>query len=135
MASIKGTTPQPNSLINRNLVDFNPPEFEKIKSTLIKDIDVVARSFCESELTMLHAINTGKAKLGAINDYRGVFCIYIEYLGTQVFKPVHVCHQLINYTVEMKKMPKTITLQKHFHDDAKNFMNVERILQGKKKSH
>ncbi len=73
-------------------MDFNPPEFEKIKSTLIQDIDIVARSFCESELTMLHAINSGQVQIGVLNDHTGKFCIYIEYLGTQVIKPVHVCH-------------------------------------------
>ena len=84
--------PKPNQLINRKLVNFNPAEFEKIKTTLIQDIEVVARSFCESEITMLHAINTGKAQIGVLNDHAGKFCIYIEYSGTQVIKPVHVCH-------------------------------------------
>ena len=82
----------PEPIINRKLVDFRPVAYEKIKSTLIQDIDVVAKSFCESEITMLHAINTGKAKIGTLNDYAGQFCIYIEYQGTQVIKPVHVCH-------------------------------------------
>ena len=79
-------------IINRKLVNFKPPEYEKIKSTLIQDIAIVARSFCESELTMLHAINSGTARFGTINNYLGSFCIYIEYVGTQVIKPVHVCH-------------------------------------------
>ena len=65
MASIQSNS-KPKQMINRNLVDFRPPEFEKIKTTLIQDIDVVARSFCESEITMLHAINTGKAEIGVL---------------------------------------------------------------------
>lgn len=91
MASIHSDL-KPKPIINRKLVDFKPAAFEKIKTTLIQDIDVVAKSFCESENTMLHAINTGKAKIGALYDYAGQFCIYIEYQGTQVIKPVHVCH-------------------------------------------
>ena len=91
MASIHCET-KPKPLINRKLVDFKPQEFEKIKTTLIKDIEIVAKSFCESEITMLHAINSGKAQIGVLNDYTGQFCIYIEYLGTQLIKPVHVCH-------------------------------------------
>ncbi len=78
--------------INRNLINFEPPEYDRIKQTLIKRIDVVARAFCDTELNMLHAINSGTAQIGTINDYEGCFCIYIEYQGTQVLKPVHVLH-------------------------------------------
>lgn len=91
MASIHSDI-KSKQLINRTLVDFKPEELEKIKTTIIQDIEIVARSFCESELTMLHALNTGKAEIGVLNDYAGKFCIYIEYSGTQVIKPVHVCH-------------------------------------------
>ena len=81
-----------NTLINRKLVNFNPDEYEKIKSTVIKDIDVVARLFCDTEITMLHAIRTGELLIGTLNDYKGDFCIYLEYLGTQVIKPIRACH-------------------------------------------
>lgn len=81
-----------NNLVNRKLVNFNPDEFEKIKSTVIQDIDVVARFFCETEIRMLHAIRTGQLIIGTLNDYKGDFCIYLEYLGTQVIKPIRVCH-------------------------------------------
>ena len=91
MASIQSDT-KFKQLINKNLVNFTPLNFEKIKSTLIQDIDVVARSFCETEITMLHAINSGKAQIGVLNNYAGDFCIYIEYLGTQVIKPIHIVH-------------------------------------------
>lgn len=91
MASIQNTA-KPDLLINRNFVDFHPPEYEKIKSTLINDIDVVAKSFCESELDMLIAIKSGEAQIGVLHNYTGDYCIYIEYSGAQVLKPVHVCH-------------------------------------------
>ncbi len=91
MASIYSNT-KPTQIINRKLVNFDPPEYEKIKSTLINDIDVVARSFCESELTMLNAIKSGKVHIGVLDNYSGNYCIYIEYSGAQVIKPVHVCH-------------------------------------------
>lgn len=83
---------QLKNFINPNLVDFQPEDFEKIKATLIRRVDVVARSFCETEMTMLKAIESGQAKIGTINDNFGRFCIYLEYQGTQVLKPVHVLH-------------------------------------------
>ena len=91
MASIHGTSAV-EPLVRRELINFNPPEAEKLKDTLLQDIDIVARTFCESEITMRHAITTGKLRLGTISDYRGEFCIYLEYLGTQVIKPIYVCH-------------------------------------------
>ena len=81
-----------SSLVNRKLVNFAPEEYERIKSTLIQDIDVVARSFCETEITMLHALRTGQLLIGTLSDYKGDFCIYLEFMGTQVIKPIKVCH-------------------------------------------
>ena len=81
-----------NSLINRALVNFQPSEMERIKETVFRNIDVVARAFCESELSMLCAIRSGEAQIGTVNDHEGRFCIYIEYQGTQVLKPVHSIH-------------------------------------------
>ena len=83
---------QLKNVINPKLVDFQPEDFEKIKATLIRRVDVVARSFCETEMTMLRAIESGQAKIGTINDMYGRFCIYMEYQGTHVLKPVHVLH-------------------------------------------
>ncbi len=79
-------------LINRALVNFHPPEYKRIKETLLRRIDVIARAFCESEINMLRVISSGEAQIGTINDYEGSFCIYIEYQGAQVLKPVHVLH-------------------------------------------
>ena len=91
MASVHPNTTT-DSLISTDLVDFKPVKFEKIKETLVRRVDVIARAFCETQQTILHAINTGTAKIGTVNDYEGCFCIYIEYQGTQVLKPVHVLH-------------------------------------------
>ena len=91
MASVK-SAPQIEQLINTNLVDFQPEEYEKIKATLLRRIDVVARSFCETEYDMMRAIKHGDARIGTVSDNFGRFCIFIEYRGTQVLKPVHVLH-------------------------------------------
>ena len=91
MASIHPST-QDNALINRNLVNFRPVEFEKIKETLLRRVDVLARAFCETQDTMINAIKSGTARIGTVDDYEGSFCIYIEFQGTQVLKPVHSIH-------------------------------------------
>ncbi len=79
-------------LVNRALVNFEPDEYERIKNAVEQNIDVVARSFCESELSMLCAIRNGEALIGTVNDYQGTFCIYIEFQGWHALKPVHVIH-------------------------------------------
>lgn len=79
-------------LVNRALVNFNPDEYERIKMAVIQNINVVARAFCESELSMLCAIRNGEAVIGTVNNDQGEFCIYIEFQGRQALKPVHVIH-------------------------------------------
>ena len=79
-------------LVNRALVNFQPDEYGRIKEAVLSNIDVVARAFCESELSMLCAIRNGDALIGTVNDHMGVFCIYLEFQGQQVLKPVHVIH-------------------------------------------
>lgn len=86
------TSNKPHTLINKALVNFQPAEYERIKQILLKKIDVVAGAFCESELSMLCAVRSGKARIGTMSDYKGRFCIYIEYQGIQVLKPVHATH-------------------------------------------
>ncbi len=81
-----------HNLINRKLVNFEPTDFERIKTALLQDIDVVARLFCDCELNMIQAIHTGKLLIGTLDDYRGDFCIYLEYLSIQIIKPIRVCH-------------------------------------------
>lgn len=90
--SANGPSSSTNSLINRALVNFHPPEIERIKESVLRNIDVVARAFCESKLSMLCAIRSGEAQIGTVNDYEGCFCIYIEYQGNQVLKPVYSIH-------------------------------------------
>lgn len=79
-------------LVNRALVNFSPDEYERIKAAVVQNIAVVARAFCESELSMLCAIRNGDALIGTVNNNQGVFCIYIEFQGRQALKPVHVIH-------------------------------------------
>ncbi|QMU61613.1 MAG: hypothetical protein GKR92_07845 [Gammaproteobacteria bacterium] len=79
-------------LVNRTLVNFKPDEYERIKTAVEQNIDVVARTFCESELSMLCAIRNGDVVIGTVNDHQGAFCIYIEFQGRQALKPVHVIH-------------------------------------------
>ncbi len=90
------TENQPSSasrpLINRALVNFQPAEYERIKESVLRSIDVVARAFCESKWSMLCAIRNGEARIGTVNDYEGSFCVYIEYQGTQLIKPVRSIH-------------------------------------------
>jgi hypothetical protein len=81
-----------HNLISRKLVNFQPEDYERIKQTLLQDITVVARLFCDSEMNMIQAINTGQLLIGTLDDYRGDFCIYLEYLCMQVIKPIRVCH-------------------------------------------
>ena len=83
---------EPCPLINRALVNFQPKEYDRIKKSVLRNIDVVARAFCESELSMLCAIRNGEALIGTVNDHMGVFCIYLEFQGQQVLKPVHAIH-------------------------------------------
>jgi len=80
------------TLVNRALVNFNPDEYERIKTAVMQNIDVAAGAFCESELSMLCAIRTGDAVIGTVNDNQGVFCIYIEFQGRQALKSVYVIH-------------------------------------------
>ena len=80
------------SLIKRSLVNFRPAELEQIKACIFKSIGVVARAFCESELTMLCAVREGRAEIGTVDNYQGQFCIFIELEGLQVLKPVHAIH-------------------------------------------
>ena len=84
--------PANQSLIKRSHVNFQPPELEQIKACLFKSIRVVARAFCESELSMLSAIRAGEADIGTVSNYQGNFCIFIEYQGMQILKPVHAIH-------------------------------------------
>ncbi len=79
-------------LVNRALVNFKPDEYERIKTAVMQNIDVVARAFCESALSMLCAVRNGDAVIGTVNNYQGEFCIYIEFQGRQALKPVHVIH-------------------------------------------
>lgn len=81
-----------DSLIKRSLVNFQPPELERIRACIFKSIGVVARAFCESELTMLCAIRENHVEIGTVDNYLGRFCIFIEYQGLQVLKPVHAIH-------------------------------------------
>ncbi len=81
-----------DSLIKRSLVNFQPPELERIRACIFKSIGVVARAFCESELTMLCAIRENQVEIGTVDNYLGHFCIFIEYQGLQVLKPVHAIH-------------------------------------------
>ena len=92
MKRVDQSTSKTNSLFNKKLVKYHPEEVEKFKKILIRQIDVVARSFCEPKNTMLNAVNTGKAKIGSVVNHDGVFCIFIEYQGIQVLKPIHVIH-------------------------------------------
>ncbi|MFK7814768.1 MAG: hypothetical protein AB8B92_00380 [Gammaproteobacteria bacterium] len=85
-------TLEPEPLVNRALVNFNPDEYERIKTAVMQNIAVVARAFCESELSMLCAIRSGDAVIGTVNNDQGVFCIYIEFQGRQALKPIHVIH-------------------------------------------
>ncbi len=82
----------PGSLIKRSMVNFQPAEVERITACVFKSIRVVARTFCESELSMLCAIREGEAQIGTVDNYEGHFCIFIEYQGMQVLKPVHAIH-------------------------------------------
>ncbi len=79
-------------LINRALVNFKPHEYERIKESVLNNIDLVARAFCEPELSMLCAIRSGDARIGTVNDHMGVFCVYLEFQGRQVLKRVHAIH-------------------------------------------
>lgn len=81
-----------DSLIKHSQVNFKPPELERIKACIFKNIRVVARAFCESELSMLSALRQGKAQIGTVDNYEGKYCIFIEYQGIQVLKPVHAVH-------------------------------------------
>ena len=80
------------SLIQRSLVNFQPAELERIKACIFKSIGVVARAFCESEMSMLCAVREGRAEIGTVGNYKGQFCIFIEFEGLQVLKPVHAIH-------------------------------------------
>ena len=91
MTSIKNQA-QREQIFDPKHIDFDPVEFKKIKETLLRRIDVVARAFCETEQNVKHAIRTGQARIGTLNDNFGRFCIYIEYQGIEVLKPVHVLH-------------------------------------------
>lgn len=80
------------SLVKHSQVNFQPPELDRIKACVFKNIGVVARAFCESELSMMCALTQGKAQIGTVDNYEGKFCIFIEYQGIQVLKPVHAIH-------------------------------------------
>ena len=83
--------PANQSLVKRSHVNFQPVELDRIKACIFKCIRVVARAFCESELTMLSAIQDGEVDIGTV-DYQGNFCIFIEYQEMQILKPVHAIH-------------------------------------------
>ena len=91
MSSTNNQT-QREQMIDPKLINFHPEEFKKIKETLLRRIDVVARAFCETEQNISNAIKSGQARIGTLNDNFGRFCIYIEYQGIEVLKPVHVLH-------------------------------------------
>ncbi len=84
--------PANQSLVKRSHVNFQPAELDQIKACIFRCIRVVARAFCESELTMLSAIRDGKVNIGTVKDYQGNFCIFIEYQEMQILKPVHAIH-------------------------------------------
>lgn len=84
--------PAPSLLIKRSSVNFQPAELERIKACVFNNIRVVARAFCESELSMVCAIREGEVQIGTVENYEGHFCIFIEYQGMQVLKPVHAIH-------------------------------------------
>ena len=84
--------PANQSRVKRSHVNFQPAELDQIKACILKCIRVVARAFCESELTMLSAIRDGEVDIGTVNNYQGKFCIFIEYQGMQILKPVHAIH-------------------------------------------
>jgi hypothetical protein len=79
-------------LVNRALVNFKPEEYERIRAAVEQNIEVVADAFCESRFSMLCALRDGDAVIGTVSDYQGDFCIYIEFQGRQILKPVHVIH-------------------------------------------
>ena len=91
MSSTNNQT-QREQMIDPKRINFYPEEFNKIKETLLRRIDVIARAFCETEQNISNAIKSGQARIGTLNDNFGRFCIYIEYQGIEVLKPVHVLH-------------------------------------------
>lgn len=57
-----------SSLVKHSHVNFQPPELERIRACVFKNIGVVARAFCESELSMLCALQQGKAQIGTVDN-------------------------------------------------------------------